>query len=190
MTTEGYPADVPNIALIGKAGAGKDTVATLLIERFRLGYQRVALADPLKDIASILWGPDARTDRTKLQELGLAVREIHESTWVDLLLRHIQRLERESLRPIRVVVTDVRFPNEYRTLKEAGFLMVGVHADRQTRIDRLRRNGKLQDEAQLDHVSETALDTEETNPPYWIRNIGDHELIVTELQKILRAVAA
>lgn len=167
-----YPATVPNIALLGKAGAGKDTVAALLRERFRLGYQRVALADPLKDIASILWGPDARTDRAKLQGLGVAVRDIDSDTWVDLMLRHIDRLERESVRPQRFVVTDCRFPNEFRTLKEAGFLMVRVHADRGTRIDRLRRNGKLQDEAQLDHHSETALDGDEFAPDWVLLNDG------------------
>lgn len=188
--TEGYPADVPNIALIGKAGAGKDTVAQVLIERFRLGYQRVALADPLKDIASILWGPDARTDRTKLQQLGVKVREIEESTWVDLLLRHIDRLQRESLRKQRFVVTDCRFPNEYRALREAGFLMIGVHAPRQLRIDRLRRNGKLQDEAQLDHPSETALDGSEFGVSWSILNDRDPLYIADRLQTILTRTAA
>lgn len=189
MTTEeAYPASLPNIALMGKAGAGKDTVADLLRTRFRLGYQRVALADPLKDIASILWGPDARTDRAKLQGLGVAVREIEPDTWVDLMLRNIERLERDSLRQQRFVVTDCRFPNEFRTLKAAGFLMVRVHAARSTRIDRLTRNGKLQDEAQLDHPSETALDGFKSD---WVLvNDTDEDSLVYQLTEMLDRVRA
>ncbi|MGZ6854413.1 MAG: AAA family ATPase [Mycobacteriaceae bacterium] len=192
MTVEGYPADLPHIALIGKAGAGKDTVADLLRTRFRLGYQRVALADPLKDIASILWGPDARTDRDKLQKLGVAVREIHESTWVDLLLKNINREARHAPngRVQRFVVTDVRFPNEFRALKEAGFMMLRVYANEPTRIDRLRRIGKLQDEVQLRHASETALDGGEFYADWVLTNESTEDDLVAQLTTILRRAAA
>ena len=56
------------------------------------------------------------------------------------------------------MIDDLRFPNEYWLLKELGFTIVRVEADRHDRISRLKQNGKLQDEAQLDDISETALD--------------------------------
>jgi hypothetical protein len=61
---------VPNIALLGKAGSGKDTAAEPAGGEL-YPYQRVAFADKLKDVATIIWGPGARTDRTKLQKLGV-----------------------------------------------------------------------------------------------------------------------
>ena len=38
-----------SVALMGRAGAGKDTVASILTEH--RGYARVAFADPLKEMA-------------------------------------------------------------------------------------------------------------------------------------------
>lgn len=140
----------PNLGLMGKAGSGKTTVAELLSEF--VGYKRLSLAGPLKDIAAQLWGDEARTDRGKLQKLGVAVREIDEDSWVNLLVRSAS----EQSAP--VVVDDVRFPNEYWGLKAAGFYIVEVRADRHTRIERLQANGKWQSEEQLEHISETALD--------------------------------
>ena len=42
------------IGIAGKAGAGKDTVANILVEKF--GYAKVSFADPLKRVALDLWG--------------------------------------------------------------------------------------------------------------------------------------
>lgn len=144
----------PNLGLMGKAGSGKSTIAALLNEF--VDYEPMSLAGPLKDIAAQLWGDEARTDRGKLQKLGVAVRDIEEDTWVDLLVRKASKYNKEYGTPI--VVDDVRFPNEYWKLKEAGFYIVEVRADRHTRIQRLQANGKWQSEEQLEHISETALD--------------------------------
>lgn len=181
-----YPADLPNFAVVGKAGAGKDTIAELLQWRFTCGYLRIALADPLKGIAAQLWGNDARKDRAKLQALGLKVRDIHEDTWVDVLLRRMAQQEATLVWPdhVRWVVTDVRFPNELTALVSRGFKVLRVVAPRHVRIDRLRQNGKLQDESELDHVSETALDNYEED--FLINNeVNDHTPLVEQLTRIL-----
>lgn len=145
----------PSLALIGKAGAGKDTVAEVLRELYPV-YHRVAFADKLKDVAADIWGESARTDRDKLQKLGVAVREIDPDAWVTAALGIGNQLRTADGGPI--VVTDVRFPNEVRACIRYGLVTVRIIADRGTRLNRLRSNGKLQDEAQLDHISETALD--------------------------------
>lgn len=194
-----YPGELPGIALIGRAGAGKSTVARILCERFDCGYQTFSLAAPLKDMAARLWGTEARTDRDKLQRLGVAVRDIHEDTWVELLLRTLDHATQRA-RPgapgwfevshtvVRPVVDDCRFPNEHAALKAAGFVFVKVLADKAARIERLRRNGKLQDEAQLEHVSETALDYIETD--YRIANhaFTTPDDLVAQVETILKAV--
>lgn len=140
----------PNVAIFGKAGAGKSTVASIL--HAKCGYSVIPLAGPLKDIAAELWGDPARTSRHLLQSLGVAVREIEEDTWIDLLLTSVRQEDRP------VACDDVRFPNEYNALRRAGWRFVRVECDLDTRITRLRANGKLTDLEQLGHVSETALD--------------------------------
>lgn len=146
---------LPHIALIGKAGAGKSTAAEIL--QGVAGYTKLALATPLKEIAREIWGNDAVIDRDKLQKLGVAVREILPDSWINLLIEDIQRFRRIEPRT-RIVVDDVRFPNEVQALLLEGFVFIRVHAHRNTRVMRLRSNGKLQDEAQLEHQSETAID--------------------------------
>lgn len=179
---------LPNIAFTGKAGAGKTTAAELLVE---LGYQRQSFAAPLKDIAARLWGETARTDREKLQRLGVAVREIEQDTWSNLLVEGLR--ERELYPRVNyqgnavseppTVVDDMRFENEWFALKANGFVIVRITASRAVRIDRLKANGKWQDEAQLEHVSETALD--HLNPDYTIHNDGPHADLYDEVVAVL-----
>lgn len=137
-----------DIALMGRAGAGKDTAAALLAERD--GYARVAFADPLREMAlavdPIVWGhrghvyrlsylveqegwDAAKRDypevRRVLQRLGLeGVREVIGcDTWITLAMRKVSDAHRAG-RP--VVVTDVRFGNELATLQLMGFVAVWI----------------------------------------------------------------
>ena len=117
------------VGLIGKAGAGKDTVADHLVEKH--GYQRVALADPLRDIVQLVFvlDRDSVWDR-KLRELPLkflikwTVRKLLQFIGTELFRNLVwdetwmynlsQRLEPGT----NYVCTDVRFPNEMNGLKE------------------------------------------------------------------------
>ena len=165
----GFAMTAPNIVLLGKAGAGKSTCADVLVSDFSLyygmHYRRYAIAEPLKDIAAQLWGDGAEGDRGKLQALGVALRDIDEDVWIR---KCCARIELETTRPYYLgglyylggsaVVDDCRFPNELQMLREMGFVSVRVVAERNRRLARLQANGKIQDEAQLEHSSETALD--------------------------------
>lgn len=172
------PTHLPNIALIGHAGAGKTTCAEILNEI--ADYRTYSFAEPLKDVAAQLWGSEARKDRGKLQGLGVAVREIEADTWADLLLARTAGVQG------RVVVDDCRFPNEYHRLREAGFRILKVHANHNTRLSRLRTNGKLQHESQLEHVSETSLDGYSAEAV--IFNISDRDALAYQLAEFLNRV--
>lgn len=141
---------LPHVAIIGKMGSGKTTGADHLVRAY--GYNRASFAELLKEVAVLIWGEEARKDRRKLQELGVAVRKIDEDAWVEALIRRISNWRGP------VVVDDCRFPNEYWALRHMGFMFIRVRADDAKREDRLMRNGKLQSREQLTHVSETALD--------------------------------
>ncbi len=175
------PITYPSIAFTGKAGAGKDTAYEELTKL--VPYWRYALADPLKDLAAQVWGDEARSDRNKLQQLGRKVREIDEDAWINLLLKSCAHLLGRG----RVAVTDCRYPNELYRLRGEGCLIVRVSARRDQRIMRLRANGKLQDEADLDDPSETALDDFEVD--YEVHNHTDRDGLRRQLAYILDRVA-
>lgn len=171
-----------NVAFIGKAGSGKTTAAEYL--RTEHGYLRASFAQLLKDIAVLLWGESALTDREKLQRLGVAVRDIQEDTWVSALTRVFDALDEKSP---RIALDDCRFPNEYWALKERNWLLIRIESEEATRIDRLQRNGKLQDISQLDHISETAID--DLKAEYTIENNGYVEQMYSQIESILNTVA-
>lgn len=123
------------VGLAGYAGSGKDTAADVLVE---LGWERVAFAGPLKELAArIGWdGVKDEHGRRLLQDLGVGCRDVlGADVWVDALLARL---------PARAVVTDVRFPNEVDAIHDHGGLVVRV-----VRAGVVPVNG---------HVSETALD--------------------------------
>jgi hypothetical protein len=131
------------IGMCGYSSAGKDTAAQCLVDR---GYERVALADPVREALLALapyvyvvakngvghwkrlseivhnYGWDAAKQLTEvrrlLQRMGTeAGREIHgEGCWVDIADDTIRRAQREG-KP-GAVITDIRFRNEAELVQE------------------------------------------------------------------------
>jgi dephospho-CoA kinase len=168
-----------DIAFIGKMRSGKDTAAARLIEVH--DYQRLAFADPVRELALKLdpWITYANDDgdwlngisairlselvdrvgwdrakdehpevRRTLQHAGQGVRDLDPSFWIFELLRKYR-----AAKPDPVVITDVRYRNEARTLRKRGFKLV--------RIVRPLARGEVSarhlDPAKQ-HASETELD--------------------------------
>lgn len=109
------------VSFAGKAGVGKDTAARVLIKRF--GFERVALADPIKRMCKELfqftddqlWGPSERrsepdsrypregleclTSREACQIVGTEVaRRCYPDSWVEYLLRMYDLLSKGGYR--------------------------------------------------------------------------------------------
>lgn len=123
MTT--YPFEI--VALLGRQRAGKDTVADYLVKRY--GFVKMSLADPVKAVASEIFGMTEK-DRGLLIQIGNKMREIDEDVWLNFLLRRIQELGAS-----RIVIPDVRFVNEYETLSELAWT-IRISASAQTRASR------------------------------------------------------
>lgn len=164
-----------NIALMGRARSGKDTVAARLVDDF--GYARVAFADPLKDMALELdpfvnayaeWHDDLG-ETAVIDRLSEIVRDIgwerakEEYPEVRRILQHIGQGVRKhqpnfwlniavaqmgiyQRAGVPVVVTDCRYLNEAGTLRSFGFRMV-----------RITRPDMASPAPYGDHESETAL---------------------------------
>lgn len=128
------------IGLCGFKGAGKTVISNHLVHKH--GFKEITFAGPLKDIVSILYGFDRemlegdtitarelresirdpiwnRTPREALQFVGTDImRNYHDpNTWVSLAMRRIHELTTNGQ---NVVISDLRFPNEYEALKTLG----------------------------------------------------------------------
>lgn len=150
---------LPHVVMIGEAGAGKTTAAELLVKRF--GYTRLSFAEPLKVML------DTQTDRHRLQEFGTdVVRAYEPDAWVRLFI-HLKQIREDFATalfdgglcgdPPKFVVDDARFQNEVDALVQDDWVTCRIVAPTVTRIARLKANGKLQDESQLQHSSELEL---------------------------------
>ncbi|MCK4648884.1 AAA family ATPase [bacterium] len=137
-----------NIGICGKAGTGKTAVADRLVKKY--GYKRYAVADEVKKIAMRLFTMKEK-DRKLLQDIGFKMREIRPSVWIDFLVDQIRGKD-------KIVVDDIRYPNEHEALKKEGFKMIRVVADREICIKRLTERDGTAAIERLDDESETAMD--------------------------------
>lgn len=176
------------IGLTGAKRAGKDTVAKHLARLY--GFRRVAYADAIKsimldlnpfvaenlrlaDLVSSIGWEAAKTYpevRRLLQELGVSVRlHTHANVWLDVVE---DTLGEAALRGRRIVVTDVRFPNEVEQIRRHRGVIV-----------RINRPG-LERDAASRHISERALD--DLEPDYTLDNSGT----LDDLHLAVRALGA
>lgn len=185
--------NVPIIGLMGYAQAGKDTVGTLLTTGW--GYQRVAFADTLRDMLYaldpvVVWY--SIEDEHGIDEPGRRVRDIVDCIgWEKAKVVYpeirslLQRLGTEAGREILgdniwvdtamskvsgpTVITDVRFPNEYRAVHAQG-----------GHLWRIVRPGKTAVNA---HASETSLDGYEADAT--ILNDGSYDDLALKVAGIM-----
>lgn len=137
----------PVIGLTGYARSGKDAVAAILHDL--AGYQRFALADPVREMALAIdpYVPVISEDhyhlfrlselvdkhgwteaknigevRRLLQHIGTeGVRDIiGQETWIELWRRRASHVVLGPEGTGRIVCTDVRFPNEADVVRELG----------------------------------------------------------------------
>jgi len=124
------------IGLCGPAGAGKNTVAELLIDSDRCTFHQMAFADPLYECVSVITGISVaelqnrdvkeavipwlgKSPRQMLQSLGTEWGRdtIHPEIWIRIAMK---RAIPHLFVGRSVVVTDVRFDNEAKAITDAG----------------------------------------------------------------------
>lgn len=135
------------LGICGFAGSGKTTVSNMLVQNHE--YNQIAFADTVKDVTSVLFGwprdllegdtPESRlfretpdkfwsarldrivTPRWALQIMGTeAGRDaIHENIWIFCAEAKIKDHE-------NVIISDARFPNEIKFIREKGGYVIRV----------------------------------------------------------------
>ncbi len=126
------------IGLAGAAGAGKDAAGHNLVRC--AGATRLAFADPLKDMAAALLKTSTAelealkptdtkilgnlTARELLQQLGTEVcRNIDQNFWLNVMAARLARAQ-TSTNYFGAVITDARFDNEARWIRQRGGITV------------------------------------------------------------------
>lgn len=139
------------MGIAGRARSGKDTAAGLLVAEY--GFTRVAFADPLKDalvaLDPVVVASNGRTARLRdvldvfggwegvkghslwapvvralMQDFGDAVRgHVGVDVWRDAAVARVHGVLGSGG---RVVVSDVRYPNEFEAVRGLGGVMVRV----------------------------------------------------------------
>jgi hypothetical protein len=186
------------VGIVGFAGAGKDTVASMLMSyMLSKGFanSRIGLADKVKTVCADLYGfsyeqchgalkdaVDPRysfTPRFAFQRLGTEVaRSIYSDTWVNYALANMQ--------PGFVLIPDVRFPNEAAAIRQHGGIIIGVLNDRvapaQITHESEAHALKLVETAEMRAVNHTSLSDLSSQIP----QLFEHLLLLTGVPNVRR----
>ena len=131
------------VGLTGYKQSGKDTFAKVLVEEF--GFTRLAFADALKrDVAEYCGITVEQVEREKaalrrvLQLRGVACRDRDPEWWVDVVRTRIARMISDAVSHGAVrqsaVITDVRFPNEAKMVRNLGGVLLRMRRSDQPMI--------------------------------------------------------
>jgi hypothetical protein len=180
------------VAISGKIGSGKSTVGEIFE---REGYVLDSFAKSVKDICSIIFGYDRNkiegstpadrlwrekidknfTPRDAMVLVGtdFGRNMIHQNIWIETLFNRYDKNK-------DLLITDLRFPNEYSEIKKRGGIVIRINRPNLSKLTNLNSSN---------HITECALD--EHNFDYVIDNSGtlyDLEInvlnIINELKKL------
>lgn len=121
------------IAISGKMGSGKTTLAEEIRKQFTEGYNghsaMVSLGAPVKEVARnyFLMPADVK-DRLLLQQIGQQFRTIKPDVWVDLLMQNVEVMT-DTTEVELVICDDVRFVNEFEAMRQDGWLTIRLTVD-------------------------------------------------------------
>jgi len=145
-----FISNLPNvIGVTGNKYHGKDTISLYICKKY--GFKQVAFADPIKEICKILFcftddqlhgkSKDISDDRwfglsprNVIQHVGTELfrdkmKELSESFkdlfWVLCAKNKILKI-REDNPESRIIISDVRFPNEVAMIKDMGGIIIRV----------------------------------------------------------------
>ena len=158
------------IAFGGRMGAGKSTLAREISQFYAargVNFKTDSFAEGVREVARDLFGM-TRKDRGLLISIGNKMREIDPDVWAKRVVRgfdggneggggmeggdgEVGGGEKYCL------VDDLRYPNEARYLREAGFILVYLDVDRETQLERLQKTypSTWKDHVEyLDHFTE------------------------------------
>lgn len=148
---------VKKIAVIGRIRAGKNTFADMITNKY--GHHQFQFGDGIKEVI-MEYFPEALVSgkpRQHYQVIGQSFRQLNPNLWIEMLDRKLQNHFR-FYPNYPVIIPDLRQPNEAEYLKQLGFTIIKLEADKEVRLDRIAMSGDVFSEEQLEHETEKAVD--------------------------------
>jgi dephospho-CoA kinase len=168
---EASPA-TPNVALHGRSGSGKSTVARYLVVQY--GYQHAKTGAACRKICQELFGSETKT---LMNEVTDSLRKIDSGVWLRAGLAGLQ-----EDRPI--VFDSMRFVEDYQFFVARAYLLVDIRAPVDLRVRRLAERGQPFDlSVDEDHPAESEL--EAFTFDFTIDNTGDLGELWPEIDQML-----
>jgi dephospho-CoA kinase len=116
-----------NIILFGEMGSGKSTVAHYI--ELIYGHRVMSLGRKIHQECKL----HGKETREELQQYGQMMRKIFgKDIWCDYLIKQVD-LKKEN-----IVIDDARQLNEFEYFTSKGFIPIGVVADEEVRLKRLK----------------------------------------------------
>lgn len=150
-----------NIAICGRMASGKTTMAQWLEQHGN--YEVQSLAGAVKRIGTDLFGMSQK-DRPLLQQIGMKMREIRPTVWIDYLVRQADELNQSMY---DVVVDDVRFVNEAKRFKSEGWVLVKMDIGQDLQLERLQRTYPDTWETHVAHRNDLSEQEVDEIPEEW-----------------------
>jgi dephospho-CoA kinase len=178
---------VVKIALTGKLRSGKSIVGNHLY--IRHNFNEVAFGDALKRTAreTFPWVSEFSKPRALYQSVGQLMRQIDNEVWI----KHAERAVNGAIdfnvntgaEKVGVVITDLRQPNEYEWARANGFTLIRVTAPDEDRIARAIAAGDDFNEADLEHETESHIDSFDCD--YEIVNAGSVDDLKAQVDEVI-----
>jgi dephospho-CoA kinase len=160
------------IALLGKMRSGKDTIGEYAASKY--GFVRYAFGDELKRYYHELFGKTESKPREGYQWFGQICRSHDPDIWVRKCF--------ENIHEQNVIITDLRQPNEYERCLNEGFTFIKVHCDDDIRIKRILEKNDRFNTKDLQHETESYIDTYEYD--YLIENNSTLDELLKKFDEI------
>lgn len=165
------------VAISGKIGSGKNTVADLIEKHSIVEFQQTAFAKKLKQIVALLCEVDYEDTLSQeakniyIPEYNSTIGNMYQTIGTNTMRDHYDinvwvkalHLELKNNYYNNYLITDVRFKNEAESLKEINAILIRVTRPANTTAEKSNRN--------LTHSSETDLD-DYNKFDFYIHNSG------------------
>jgi len=135
------------VAFMGKKCTGKSYISKQLSDIHNCKI--FSFVSKIKELASELFDMKQK-DHGLLQDLEEKIKELDYDVWVNYLLNQIENEE-------CVIIDDVRYINEYNSLKKNGFIIIKLEISKEEQIKRIKStypNTYQEHISRLNHVSE------------------------------------